>query len=441
MHELPFHYNTLVVLFGTCTLGLSSGVLGVFLLLRRRSLIGDAISHGSLPGIALAFLILFALGMRISTFGLLLGAAVTCFIALSSLQYFSSLKILDEGTSIAVILSALFGFGIFLLTIIQKLPTSSASGINRFLYGKPAAMLFSDAIVISIISCITLTLILIFYRPIHACVFDSLFARTLGYKPERVDILLGLSSLLMVLSGLQATGIILIITFLIIPAVSAQLWTKQLPTMLFLSGGFGLCSTFIGTMLSTRFENAPAGPIIVLSSSVIFVFSVLLGKRGGIISTSLELRSQKKKRCIQQLLRVWQTSFENISPDEEFSLDSLSSLSLPHAYVLEKTGWTPTQLYGIAKLLRRNGWIEIVEEYTLTPDGVRAALTTMRRHELYHFLIRNEPSLLHTFSNTNNMQETRARTQLSPEIHSLLQEEHPILFSETVELLMGERYV
>ncbi len=432
----------MVVLVGTSLLGFTSGILGCFLLLRKRSLVSDAISHASLPGIGITFIILYAGGASISTLPLLIGAAITCLLALLCIQFFGKLSTLKEGTTIAVVLSALFGFGIFLLSIIQKLPTASASGINRFLYGKPASILFDDAVTIGVISLISLLTLFIFYRPIHVCIFDPLFARTLNYSSEKTDILLSVLTLGVILAGLQAVGIILIIAFLIIPAVSAQMWTKQLHFMIIIAGVFGLLSTIIGTLFSAQFTYAPAGSIIVLSSGFFFLLSILFGKRKGVIATARIIRFQQRTRNIQQFLRVWQDSIEHIAPDSQESIiKQIKQTSLTKEYILQRTGWSSLQFHKIIALVTRNKWTEKTPEYRLTTTGIRAALRVMRKHELYHFLIRHEPSLLHTFSHTKNMQEISPRTLLSTTTHQLLEEEHPVLFSPAVESVLGDQYV
>ncbi len=140
LHEFFFDYTLLTVAAGAATLGLMSGALGSFAVLRRQSLLGDAVAHAALPGIALAFLIT---GSR-ETWALTIGAAILGWVGALLVIAIRRTTRIKEDTALGLVLSVFFGFGLLLLTFIQKRPNSSQAGLDKFLFGQAATLLISD---------------------------------------------------------------------------------------------------------------------------------------------------------------------------------------------------------------------------------------------------------------------------------------------------------
>ncbi|MDE0839605.1 MAG: metal ABC transporter permease, partial [Kiritimatiellae bacterium] len=135
-------YNTRVVVIGTVLLGIAAGMIGTFMLLRKRALMGDAVSHATLPGIGIAFLVMAAHGGTGRWLpGLLLGAVISGLIGMGSVLLVRSQSRLKEDAALGIVLSVFFGLGVAILGIIQQLSLGHAAGLESFIYGKTASML------------------------------------------------------------------------------------------------------------------------------------------------------------------------------------------------------------------------------------------------------------------------------------------------------------
>ena len=292
-----FTYNSLLVLQGVTLLGACSGVIGTFAVLRRRSLVGDALAHASLPGVCLAYLIVGEKHFSAMLFGAflsgLLGLGVMAF-----LKRFTRIK---EDASIALILSTFFGAGIVLLSIIQKLPTGGRAGLDSFIFGKTAGMIAEDVQLITVLALGTLFVVTLCYKEFKLVTFDHDFAQVQGWPARLLDFALILLLLVAVVIGLPAVGILLMAAMLIIPAAAARFWTHNLVWMILLSAGFGMGSSIIGTLLSAS-EGFPTGPCIILVCATFFLASLLLAPRRGVIARWL---TQRRDRAI--LLHQMQT--------------------------------------------------------------------------------------------------------------------------------------
>ena len=144
-------YNTRVVFSGVTALGAAGGLVGTFLLLRKRSLLSDTVSHCTLPGIAIAFLIAEAAGVSGRSLPLLLlGAAITGVFGMAAVAAIRARSRVKDDAALAIVLSVFFGLGIALMVIIQQLPTGTAAGLSHFIYGKAAAMTAVDAALIMV---------------------------------------------------------------------------------------------------------------------------------------------------------------------------------------------------------------------------------------------------------------------------------------------------
>ena len=280
-------YNTSVVLAGVIALGIGGGVIGVFPFLRKRALISDAISHATLPGIALAFLAGIALGGTGRNPGFLMaGAALTGAIGIIAVQWIRDHTRLPEDTAIGTVLSVFFGLGIVLLSHIQTLESAGQAGLNSFLLGSTAALTGGEAQLIAIASAVAIAFALAFMKEFGAVAFDEGFAAAEGWRVARVDLFMLVLLLAIVAIGLKAVGLILIIALVIIPPAAARFWTDRLGRMVALSGAFGGLSGWIGGGVSAVFPAMPAGAVIVLAAAAIFTFSLLFAPSRGVIAWS-----------------------------------------------------------------------------------------------------------------------------------------------------------
>ncbi len=272
-------YTFQTVALGSALLGLISGVLGCFAVLRKQSLLGDGISHSALPGVVMAFILL---GVK-NTEGLLLGAIVSGLLAtilMISIVRYTRIKF---DSALALVMSVFFGLGLALLTYVQKIPNSNQAGLSRFIFGQASTLLQRDIIVMAVCGVVLLALVVLFWKEFMVFTFDSDFAQTLGFSSQKLNLLLSFMIVVAIIIGLQTVGVILMSAMLITPAVAARQWTNRLGVMVTLSAFFGALSGVAGTAASSLVPKLPTGPSIVVCVSGIVLISILFAPGRGIL--------------------------------------------------------------------------------------------------------------------------------------------------------------
>ena len=180
-------------------------MLGSFAVLRKESLLGDAISHAALPGIAIAFLIS---GAKESN-TLLLGALISGLIGTFWIRGIVQKTHLKTDTALGLILSLFFGFGMLLLTFIQKQPNANQAGLDKYLFGQAATLVESDVWLMAIVTGLCLFVVLLFWKEFKILLFDADYAQTLGFNTKFIDILITSFIVLAIVLGLQTVGVVL----------------------------------------------------------------------------------------------------------------------------------------------------------------------------------------------------------------------------------------
>lgn len=388
-------YNTRVVFFGTAILGACSGVVGTHLFLRRRALLGDVISHASLPGVCLAFLIgeAFYPGGGKSLSGLMLGASASALCGVICLEGIRRTKRLAEDAALAIVLSLFFGFGTALLTVIQSLPTGSAAGLADFLFGKPAGLLISDVILISISSAIVLLICGLLWKELVVVSFDLSFAQTQGWPIRSLDFLLVCLVTAITVIGMQCVGLLLMVSLLIIPPAAARFWTNRISSLALISGGIGALSAACGVILSAAFPRLAAGAVIVLCATAFFLVSIFVGSQRGMLGRWWMQRMAVQKAGRHDLLRACFELVEQRTASQQpaASLADWTSLAWSYADLSAMRKWSRGRLPKIWNAALKEGLIRSDAEglFHLTTDGVREAQAAARKHRLWElYLIR-----------------------------------------------------
>lgn len=297
-------YTFRVVALGTVILGMASGVLSSFVTLNKQSLIGDALSHSALPGIVLIFMIIKVKDLKM----LLLGALIFglfAFFLVNLIKKYSKIKF---DSALALILSSFFGFGLVLMTIIQKQPESSQAGLNSFIFGQASTMLASDIYLMLFFSCIVILLIILLWKEFKIFIFNADFAQAMGFKIKYINIIFSALITVTIIIGLEAVGVILISSLLVAPGIAARQWTNKLYKMVILSGFFGSVSGLIGTVISTVKTNVATGAVIVIILSIIALFSILFGKIRGIIWQKIKTGRKRKNIKYYRILKAIETN-------------------------------------------------------------------------------------------------------------------------------------
>lgn len=292
-------YNAALVAIGAGLLGVAAGAGGTFLFLRKRALVSDAVAHATLPGVALAFMVMVALGGDGRSLpGLLLGSAVTAGLGLLLVEWITRRTRLPEDAAIGAVLSVFFGFGIVLLTVIQTLSSGRQAGLESFLLGSTAGMLYQDAVVIAAGGALTLAVLVLLRRPMTLVSFDPGWAAASGVNVRAVDLaMMGLVMAVTVI-GLKLVGLVLIVALLIIPAVTARFWTERTDGVVGIAGVLGGVAGYVGAALSASAPQLPTGPIIVLVAFGLFAASLLFAPGRGVAAAAL--RQRRFQLCVHR---------------------------------------------------------------------------------------------------------------------------------------------
>jgi iron/zinc/copper transport system permease protein len=262
-------YNFLQMALLTAILvGVMSGIIGSFIILRGMSLMGDAISHAVLPGVAVAYM----LGIN-----LLLGASLFGILAAMLIGYVASHSKLKNDTAIGIVFSAFYALGFILISLAE-----SSTNLHHILFGNVLAVSDNDLITTTCILIAVVLFVVLFYKELLITSFDETFAQTYGLRTQVVHYGLMLMLTLVTVSSLQTVGIILVVAMLITPAATAFLWTNKLHAMLVYAAIFGAFSAIVGLFLSYTF-NWASGPAIVLVAALVFGLSFVASPKQGII--------------------------------------------------------------------------------------------------------------------------------------------------------------
>lgn len=299
IQNLFFDHTVRTVALGTATLGIVSGALGAFAVLRRQSLLGDALSHAALPGVALAFMLT---GLK-TPLVLMLGAAGAGILAILLLSAVTHATRLKEDSVLGIILSVFFGVGLMLLTFLQRNPDARQAGLNTFLFGQAATLLIRDVVTMAVFGGLAILVMVFLWKEFKLLSFDRDFGASLGFPMRGLDMVLTSLLVVAVVIGLQAVGVVLMSAMVVAPAAAARQWTDRLKWMVALSAVFGALAGVSGALISSLGSGLSTGPVIVLCISAIVLFSILLAPNRGLLWNWLrQLRSRRRLRTEAVLL-------------------------------------------------------------------------------------------------------------------------------------------
>ena len=288
-------YTFQTVALGSALLGILSGVLGSFAVLRRQSLLGDGVSHAALPGVVMAFLLT---GNK-NTEVLLLGALLTGLAATFLITRIVRHSRIRFDSALALVMSVFFGLGLVLLTYSQKVPNANQAGLKRFIYGQASTMLQRDVVLMAVCGVVLLFIVILFWKEFKLFSFDAEFAETIGFGIGRLNLILSFLIVLAIIIGLETVGVVLMSAMLIAPAVAARQWSNRLWLMVVLAAIFGAASGVVGTLISSAIPGVPTGPVIVVCVTVITIFSLLFAPQRGILHR-MYLRTKNRVRLTSE---------------------------------------------------------------------------------------------------------------------------------------------
>ncbi|GAB4121297.1 MAG: iron chelate uptake ABC transporter family permease subunit [Roseiflexaceae bacterium] len=284
-------YTLHTILLGAIALGLISGMLGCFAVLRRQALLGDAMSHAALPGVVLAFMLT---GSRAPLI-LILGAALAGWLAALAVLTIVRMSRIKEDSAFGLVLSVFFALGMVLLTILQRSGQGGQAGLDKYLFGQAASLVASDVITIGVLGALVLVVVGLFWKEFKLLSFDPDYAASLGYPVRALDILLTSLIVLAIVIGLQLVGVVLMSAMLVAPAVAARQWSNRLGGMALLAGGFGALAGAAGALISATGRGLSTGPVIVVCMSMLVLVSLLAAPERGLIWEWLHQRANQRR--------------------------------------------------------------------------------------------------------------------------------------------------
>lgn len=249
--------------------GIICGIIGCFIILRGMSLMGDAISHAVLPGVALSYM----LGLNY-----FIGAVISGVLTAIGIGFVSQNSRLKNDTAIGLLFTSAFALGIILITFLK-----SSTDLYHILFGNVLAVRPLDMWITVVVSILVIVCVYLFYKELLVTSFDPTMAAAYGLSTKMIHYLLMTILTLVTVASLQTVGIVLVVAMLITPAATAYLLTDRLWVMIYLSAGFGVIASIIGLYISFTY-NLSSGASIVLVSTILFFIVFFCSPKYGWIS-------------------------------------------------------------------------------------------------------------------------------------------------------------
>jgi len=388
MHSL-FEYFTDPVLkaptLGSMLMCLSSALVGVLVFLRKRSLLGEALSHASYPGVVLSVVFasfFFPYSEETLTLCILIGAFITSLLGLFAIDALERIFKTKSDAALCFVLSVFFGIGIVIASRVQITHALWFKQIQIFLYGQAATMTDVHVITYGILALITILLIFFLYHPLELINFDRPFARTIGLPVSFVDGLVFFLLAFAIVIGIRSVGVVLMSGMLIAPAVTARQCTHRLSVLFLLAAVVGMLSGFLGNYLSVEIPlsmtptgerpsfSLPTGPMILLIATAFSMIALTFAPERGIISRFWRILKFRDQCLIENVLKTMWKKGEDAHVSFRDIAISMQVSSL--------------RLYFVLFRLKMQGWIEKIETfYCLKEEGRMRAARIIRFHRLW----------------------------------------------------------
>lgn len=367
--------NVISVILGVIIIGTTASVIGCFALLRKQSLIGDAIAHSLLPGICLAFMLFQTKNMFI----LLIGAAITGWLSLLLIDLITTKSKIKSDTAISLVLSVFFGVGIMLLTSIQKSGNAAQSGLDHFLFGKAASIVWDDVKVFAIVGIIILLTIMVLYKELKVLSFDRDFAQSIGLPVRTLEIILATITVFSVAIGIQAVGVVLMAALLITPAAAARYWTNSLSVMIGIAVLIAILSGIFGAWASLSLPKMPTGPWIVIAATGFTFLSILFAPKKGWLTLFLRKRNVNRKILHENILKLFYHLGE--SDKDYYAVRNLDNL------IERRELPKPDLIKGINYLVKKDMLLETESGFKLSKIGIVEGQRITRLHRLWELYL------------------------------------------------------
>lgn len=362
-------------LAGSVLLGISCGILGSFVVVRRLALMGDTLSHAVLPGVVLGFL----WNRTKDPLAIFIGATLAGLAGTMTVSFITRTTRLKEDAALGMVLAGYFAIGASLLTMTQRLPTGTQSGIHDFLFGQAAAIGPADLRLMGVVTALAVILVAVFYKEFLVSSFDPAFASLTGIPARLVHHTLMLLLAFAVVISLQAAGVVLVSAMLIIPAATAYLLTERFSRMVTLAAFIGVFSGMTGAFLSYLGNNLPTGPLMVMASGTFFFTAFLAAPRHGLAVRAWRQFARSRRTERENTLKAVYHVLENGDfKDESVTVDQLA----------EQLREPIQQASARARALARTRFATLLDgTVRLTPLGWQTAASIVRNHRLWELYL------------------------------------------------------
>ncbi len=386
MFDSPWNYFTDPVLrastIGSMLMCLASSLIGVLVFVRKRLLIGEALSHACYPGAVLGIIIgaYFSFGEHVLSLFVLVCAFLSAMAGLVFLEFLESRLHVKSDSALCLVLSAFFGIGVLLASLVQKSHAMWFKQMQVLLYGQAATMVDLHMYLYGALAAVVILFIYLSYSWIQISSFDRDFAKTIGIRLPLFDtctfFLLGLA----IVIGMRSVGLVLMSGMLIAPAVAARQLGNKLSSILIFAAFFSVVSAFLGNFLSVEVSvlmrklypgtrlSLPTGPMILLAAAFFCALSLLFAPGRGIFNRFLRILSFQNKCLGENLLKLFWKRGECTFAELRQSVAIPSLVLWVSLFQLTTQGW-----------LKRSG----KRKYCLTNDGTTRAEKIVRLHRLW----------------------------------------------------------
>lgn len=355
--DVRYDYTLRTVAIGGSLLGVVSGVLGCFAVLRQQSLMGDALSHAALPGVGITFLLA---GRELGF--LLIGAGIASWLGVHFISMITDTTRIKQDTAMGIVLAAWFAAGVALLAYIQARPDASQAGLDTFIFGQAAAIVERDVRLIAIVGLVAFIVLALFWKEFKLITFDVEFAGANGFRVNMFSMMLSTLIVVAIVLGLQLAGVILMAGMLIAPGIAARQWTNKLTQMVFLAAIFGAFAGGTGAIISAVDTDVPTGPMIIVVAFLVVVISIGFAPGRGLVWSLLRRRGDRQRFAAQTVLNdLFHYAYDH----------GAMETTVPESFLTGVSG--NVAKLGLQQLLREGYVQQLNGRWQLTAVGAEAA--------------------------------------------------------------------
>ncbi|HQU08479.1 MAG: hypothetical protein B7X06_01125 [Verrucomicrobia bacterium 21-51-4] len=371
---------------GAICVGISSGILGAFLIVRRLAMVGDALSHAVLPGVVGGFI---WAGYK-NPWALFIGASIAGLVGTACINWIQGTTKIKQDTALGLVLSGFYGLGIVLLSMVQRLASGGKSGLDKFLFGQAAALDSNDLLLMALVMVLVVVSVIILYKEFVLISFDEHYAQASGVGARWIHGVMIVLVTFAIVSSLQACGIVLVSAMLVIPASTAYLMTQRMFSLIAVSTCVAIVSGIGGALISFLKPGLPTGPCIVLVSASFFTLAFSFSPKHGWVLRAWRRAHQRKRIATEHALKAM---FHILEGHGKYAgAISLSEFAFDRRLSLRKT-------WQLLEGLRRRSmiyWSGVSEDedlaarsFYMTPEGWTRSCEVVRNHRLWELYLTN----------------------------------------------------